>query len=380
MHNNRVFLSATIVFLTFILSSCKKELTANFEPTSSVIIQGQSIQFSDLSIGEITEWQWTFEGGSPASSTERNPTITYNQEGTYSVTLTVKSKKDENTKLVSGAITVQSNVNYQDPVFSSFVKTSNVVYGTGSADQFMHIYEPEGDTRSSRPFLFIFGGGGFQGMNMAQLEPMAAEIVKYGVVVCVAKYRQGPASPGLDYYTRLVEGQQDTKAAVRYLRANAAMWRVDINNIYNGGFSTGGILALLHSYMSESEIPPSEIAFINSLGGWEGDQGNSGYSSDVAGVVTWAGGKYGSLDDIAPGDVPMFCIHGDQDLDMPYDYSSSTPGDTLFGSLRLTNRATQVGITNGLYTIIGGNHDSVKTDYSDYIDELMAFLKNEIEN
>lgn len=380
MQLTKATLSFLIVSLAFVFSSCQKDLEANFEPETSTIIQGQSITFSDLSIGKVTEWHWTFEGGSPATSTAQNPTVTYNQTGTFSVTLTVKGKKGENTKTVTGAVTVQTNVDYQTPVFADFSVTSNVVYGTGSADQFMHIYEPVGDTRTERPFLLIFGGGGFGGMNMAQLEPMATEIVKYGIVVCVAKYRQGPASPGVEYFTRLIEGVQDTKAAVRYLRANANSLRVDTNNIINGGYSTGGILAIMHSYTSEAEIPATELSFVNSLGGWEGNQGSPGFSSNVAACVAWAGGKYVSLDDITPGDVPMFCIHGDQDLDMPYDWSLTAGGDTLYGSLRLTQKATEVGITNDLYTIVGGNHDNPKTDYADYIDELMLFLKGVIED
>ena len=36
-----------------------------------------------------TSWSWTFTGGTPASSTLQNPSVTYNAPGTYSVSLTV---------------------------------------------------------------------------------------------------------------------------------------------------------------------------------------------------------------------------------------------------------------------------------------------------
>lgn len=53
------------------------------------IKEGESVHFLDMSAGDVTSWNWTFEGGTPASSTEQNPIVTYNKAGTYSVTLTV---------------------------------------------------------------------------------------------------------------------------------------------------------------------------------------------------------------------------------------------------------------------------------------------------
>jgi PKD repeat protein len=48
-----------------------------------------SILFSDASNGNITSWDWTFEGGDPATSTLPDPEVFYNEPGTYDVTLTV---------------------------------------------------------------------------------------------------------------------------------------------------------------------------------------------------------------------------------------------------------------------------------------------------
>ena len=53
------------------------------------IKEGESVHFIDNSTGSITSWDWTFDGGTPASSTEQNPVVTYNKAGSYSVTLTV---------------------------------------------------------------------------------------------------------------------------------------------------------------------------------------------------------------------------------------------------------------------------------------------------
>ncbi len=74
---------------------------ADFSAASTSIFAGDSVTFTDQSLNTPTSWNWTFEGGTPATSTERNPTITYNTPGTYDVSLTVSNAagSDTETKL-----------------------------------------------------------------------------------------------------------------------------------------------------------------------------------------------------------------------------------------------------------------------------------------
>ena len=61
-----------------------------FNASATEIPLRQSIDFTDNSFGEITSWSWVFEGGTPATSTQQNPTgIVYNESGDFNVTLTV---------------------------------------------------------------------------------------------------------------------------------------------------------------------------------------------------------------------------------------------------------------------------------------------------
>ena len=54
------------------------------------ICAGQSMTFDGLSYnGEITSRTWTFEGGTPATSSDEDPVITYNTPGVYKVELEV---------------------------------------------------------------------------------------------------------------------------------------------------------------------------------------------------------------------------------------------------------------------------------------------------
>lgn len=58
---------------------------------------GQSFQFNDASSFSPTSWQWTFTGGSPSSSTEQNPVVTFSDAGVYNVILTATNSYGSDT-------------------------------------------------------------------------------------------------------------------------------------------------------------------------------------------------------------------------------------------------------------------------------------------
>ena len=67
-----------------------------------------TITFSDQSSNNTTSWEWTFDGGDPAMSTDRNPTITYNTPGVYAVTLVAFNSAGSNSNTKVGFITVEA--------------------------------------------------------------------------------------------------------------------------------------------------------------------------------------------------------------------------------------------------------------------------------
>jgi len=78
-----------------------------FEASETEVPVGCAINFFDLSSGVPTEWTWTFEGGTPATSIQKNPEcIIYLAEGTFSVTLMVSNSEGYDTKTVNGYINV----------------------------------------------------------------------------------------------------------------------------------------------------------------------------------------------------------------------------------------------------------------------------------
>ncbi|WP_176214686.1 carbohydrate binding domain-containing protein [Reichenbachiella faecimaris] len=71
-------------------------LIADFEPSATRIKVGESITFTDASIGSPTSWSWEFPSGNPAISTEQNPTVTFNINQPVEVMLTITRSADGN--------------------------------------------------------------------------------------------------------------------------------------------------------------------------------------------------------------------------------------------------------------------------------------------
>jgi PKD repeat protein len=75
--------------------ACTGELRSRFgtaELADTLIAAGEQVTFNGSFAGfKPTAWRWQFEGGTPATSTEQNPTVTYTRPGQYRVTLTTSN-------------------------------------------------------------------------------------------------------------------------------------------------------------------------------------------------------------------------------------------------------------------------------------------------
>lgn len=83
---------------------------ANFSVSKTLIAPGESVKFESLSSDVTKEVSWNFPGAKTETSTEKAPTVTYDKEGTYTVTLTAKNEKGEDVKTMEKIITVSKNV------------------------------------------------------------------------------------------------------------------------------------------------------------------------------------------------------------------------------------------------------------------------------
>ncbi|MBN2412626.1 PKD domain-containing protein [candidate division KSB1 bacterium] len=83
---------------------------ADFKADTTLGVVPLTVQFTDLSTGVITDWQWDF--GDSQFSSEQNPAHTYSWADTFTVSLTVTGPGGSDTKTKSNYITV----NEQPPV------------------------------------------------------------------------------------------------------------------------------------------------------------------------------------------------------------------------------------------------------------------------
>lgn len=80
---------------------------ADFETGNTTIMEGQSVAFTNNSLPEDAIYEWSFEGGNPSESSQKNPVVTYNKEGVYDVSLTVINDEGlQDTKTIKGYISV----------------------------------------------------------------------------------------------------------------------------------------------------------------------------------------------------------------------------------------------------------------------------------
>ena len=62
---------------------------ANFTSDKVLIRPGETVNFIDISANYPYHWAWEFEGGTPATSNQPNPSVVYTTPGLYNVKLTV---------------------------------------------------------------------------------------------------------------------------------------------------------------------------------------------------------------------------------------------------------------------------------------------------
>ena len=106
---------------------------ANFTTEGDrIVCPGQEIEFTDMSYNGVTTWEWTFPGGTPATSNQQFPIVTYDSPGDYTVTLTAGNANSSESVTKAEYITVLSSGENSLPFSEGFESFSSFETNDGN--------------------------------------------------------------------------------------------------------------------------------------------------------------------------------------------------------------------------------------------------------
>jgi dienelactone hydrolase len=218
---------------------------------------------------------------------------------------------------------------------ADLVTTENVVYGEAPAlpDQSMppggvetlllDVVMPrlDADAETARPAILWIHGGGFRAGSKASARRWLNEWASRGYVAIGINYRLDqdnycqaiqdgqPFPPGEDVqcYNAIFAAQHDAQAAVRWVRANAAVLDVDPADIVAMGSSAGAVTSVNLAYNSH------DPGTSNDLPG----------PSTVVAAAALSGAAYPEIADIGPGDAPVSYAHCTNDQAVDWTITSA---------------------------------------------------------
>ena len=104
-----------------------------------IVCGGDDVQFFDESYNNIVSWDWSFPNGTPSSSTNQNPMVSYSGSGDFDVTLEVTDALGNTmTQTFPNFISVIGNPGYPPPIYEGFENIASLPSNDWT------IYNPEG--------------------------------------------------------------------------------------------------------------------------------------------------------------------------------------------------------------------------------------------
>ncbi|MCU0427152.1 MAG: alpha/beta hydrolase [Candidatus Kapabacteria bacterium] len=209
---------------------------------------------------------------------------------------------------------------------------TGIVYGNvGGKDMLLDIYVPsENPQKPTFPvILWLHGGSWFSGNKNGFGVNYAASMVKSGFVVVCANYVTNERFP-----TQL----HNCKAVIRWIRANAARFKIDTTKIGVWGEGAGGHLAALLGCSGDVKTATSGDVTIEI----EGAVGPYiGFSSRVHAVVD----LYGPTDFLKMDDAPV------EDCATPIIHSQPTSPEALLMGAAIKTIPDKVKLANPIFYV-----------------------------
>lgn len=182
---------------------------------------------------------------------------------------------------------------------------------------FMQVYSPKLiDSSKNYPAMVFFFGGGWSSGDKTQFINHAMYFSQRGIVCFLVDYRTKNKNN-----TTPFESLQDAKTSIRFIRKNAAFFRIDTTKIIASGGSSGGQLAaataLIEAYsdkkddLSISCIPNALVLFNPVI-----DNGPGGYGYEKIGDEYK---NFSPLHNIKKGAPPTIIFLGTNDKYIPVE-------------------------------------------------------------
>jgi len=187
-----------------------------------------TVTFNNESTGNVTSWMWTFEGGTPATSTDQNPTVTYLEPGAYNVSLTVSNGSFQNSTQLTDYIVVNgapaATFTSLNPPGSPSVQFNNTTTGassyhwdfgdgaTSEAADTSHTYEADGTYTVTLIATNACGSDTAMQEVTILLPPVASweQTATEGCEGLSIQFNAAPQGPGLTYTWTFEGGEPAT--------------------------------------------------------------------------------------------------------------------------------------------------------------------------
>ena len=253
---------------------------------------------------------------------------------------------------------VRPSGDVRPPLPAGVVRHANLEYSDpGARTILLDMYLPVQTPPHPLPVVMWVHGGGWNAGSKERC-PLVW-LVDAGYAVASIDYRLVPEATWPAQVA-------DCRAAVRWLRANAAKYHLDPDCIAAAGSSAGGHLAAL---LGTADPPASEATSsrVQAVCDWYGPSdlltmppnlpgpGKSEADLAKANGARLLGGivrdrpalarQAGALHHASNGDAPFLILHGDQDPSVPLDQSE-----------RLHEALTEAGVPSTLRVVKGGGH------------------------
>ena len=236
----------------------------------------------------------------------------------------------------------------------------DIVFGHGGDMELtLDVYHPPEGVEPKRMAIIHLFGGGFFGGNKG-----AGYIINDSKALGARGYTNISANYRLQSQGLWPAQIHDTKAAIRWTRANADRLGIDADKIAVAGYSAGGMLSLM-------------AAGTNGVEEFEGDGGNAGVSSDVqAGIGVYPLANARIARPLFPEDLSEGALAEAMAAASPTSYISENFAPTIFvhgtadntvpmsSSIDFFNQLHDLEVPTALTLIQGADHafDNRATD------------------